>query len=282
MDIYRGDGYYGLKTTLANTPYGSIQAEIKLSNKEKIAIENKMRSLLLFLSAISLVISYIGVRFIADKITTPLRTLANVAEKIKAGDYSKAAGSAEEGEFGLLAESFNIMRDSITTLLRLAYRDALTNLPNRAMFTDRLNQAIEHAVANRAKFTLFFLDLNRFKEVNDTYGHDAGDLVLISVSQRLVDTMRPTDLAARLGGDEFAIILDSADTAIINTIKEKISRAIESDPINLGSNSVYVGTSIGAAIYPDDAVNAKDLMHHADLAMYATKNKAREIPKALP
>lgn len=233
---------------------------------------SQLRQLLIVLAVISIVLSIVGIALIANSVTRPLRTLARVAEKIKAGDYSSAANIAEQGEIGMLAESFNLMRDSMSTLLRLAYRDPLTNLPNRAMFNDRMDQAIKLAHRRQENFTLLFIDLNKFKAINDTYGHEAGDIVLKQVSRRLEESVRETDTVARLGGDEFAIIVLSDDRDVIDRIVEKIQGLIDDHPIDVGGASVSIGCSIGAASYPDQGHTMKDLMRHADKAMYAVKH----------
>ena len=232
---------------------------------------NQLRRLLIVLAVSSIVISIIGIIWIANTVTRPLSTLAKVAERIKLGDYSGAANYAERGEIGLLAESFNLMRDSIPTLLRLAYRDPLTNLPNRSMFNDRMDQAIKLADRRQESFTLLFIDLDRFKEVNDTYGHEAGDIVLKEVSHTLEEAVRETDTVARLGGDEFAIILLSADSKIVERLTDTIQTQIETQQIPVGDSWVSIGCSIGSASYPSQGRTARELMHSADVEMYSLK-----------
>ena len=153
--------------------------------------------------------------------------------------------------------------------------DPLTGLPNRRMFHDRLDQEIKKAYRSGLPLALILLDLDRFKEVNDTLGHDMGDLLLKDASQRLLRCVRDTDTVARLGGDEFTIILgeledtDSAELVVKN-ILEKLS-----EPFQLKTKVAYVSASIGITLYPKDATKIDALIKNADQAMYASKHQGR-------
>lgn len=155
---------------------------------------------------------------------------------------------------------------------QLAYYDYLTALPNRRLFRDRLEQEIKRIIRNRTSLALLFLDLDKFKEVNDTLGHDKGDILLIETAKRIRKHIRDTDTLARLGGDEFAIILPEYEE------KENIDRVIQSVlkslemSFDLGGGTVaHLSGSIGVALYPQDAGNIDDLLKHSDQAMYAAK-----------
>jgi len=160
-------------------------------------------------------------------------------------------------------------------LLHMAHHDALTNLPNRLLFTARLDQAIERAKRKHARAALLLLDLDRFKLINDTLGHDAGDRLLQRVAERLLHSVRAEDTVARLGGDEFAIVLDeiveSQDAA---RVAEKILHQL-SAPITLEGKEFVVSASVGISLYPDDSVRGEDLVREADAAMYRAKRKGR-------
>lgn len=153
----------------------------------------------------------------------------------------------------------------------LSLHDGLTGLSNRALFDDRLEQAIVLAQRENRQLTVFMMDLDRFKEINDTLGHDAGDALLQEVAKRLVDATRRSDTIARLGGDEFAALLPTAENMeAAVTVAEKIIRVVET-PVILGDQSVDVGISIGMAFFPYHGTDSTAIMNYADLAMYKAK-----------
>lgn len=156
-------------------------------------------------------------------------------------------------------------------LVRMSLHDALTGLPNRRLFLDRLDQSIRQAKRADSKFALLMMDLNLFKHVNDAFGHDAGDSLLQQVAGRLQETVRNSDTVARLGGDEFAAILSTADSlegAIF--VAEKICSAVDR-PVPIEDKVAQVGISIGVALYPDHGDNQHALIRNSDAAMYAAK-----------
>lgn len=158
---------------------------------------------------------------------------------------------------------------------RMAHYDTLTNLPNRALFYDRLRQAIHVARRNRSGLTLMYMDLDGFKMVNDTLGHQAGDLLLISVAERLSGCVRESDTVSRLGGDEFTIILSEMHKQEdANAVARKIIQSI-SAPFDLAGRKVNIGISIGIARYTEEANNEDDLVRLADEAMYAAKSAGK-------
>lgn len=163
------------------------------------------------------------------------------------------------------------LKRSNAELRQTAYHDPLTGLPNRKLFRDSLNQAIETAMINHRLVGLLFLDLDGFKSINDTLGHDVGDLLLKGVAQRLQNSLRGSDTISRLGGDEFTVILPGipGPTEII-TVAEKILSAI-TQPFDLDGHQVTVTTSIGISLYPIDAQNIDNLIKNADAAMYRAK-----------
>jgi diguanylate cyclase (GGDEF)-like protein/PAS domain S-box-containing protein len=156
-----------------------------------------------------------------------------------------------------------------------AHHDDLTKLPNRTLYRDRLEMAIKKAERSGEKFTVMFLDLDHFKAVNDSLGHAAGDKVLIEATQRLKSIIRAEDTLARLGGDEFSILLEGIkDTQSVSRLAQKILDIFQ-EPFEIDGNSVYIGCSIGIALYPDDGREAEDLLKFADNAMYKAKEKGR-------
>lgn len=156
-------------------------------------------------------------------------------------------------------------------LAKLAHYDPLTNIPNRILFRDRLQHALQRAERRQQTLTLMYLDLDGFKQVNDKFGHDAGDELLRSCAQRLCDCMRKSDSVARIGGDEFTLLLENAQsTADIARIAEKVIAAI-SAPHHVGNHQVMAGCSIGIAVYPNAGKDADTLQRNADMAMYQAK-----------
>lgn len=163
-------------------------------------------------------------------------------------------------------------------LVHVANHDALTGLPNRRLFNDRLTVALAHARRERQKVAVMLLDLDHFKNVNDTLGHHAGDQLLQAVALRLSGLLREGDTVARMGGDEFLLILPQMGRAeYAATVAQRITEAIR-EPFQVDGHELHVTTSIGIAIYPDD-VDSEDnnvLLGNADIAMYCAKNEGRD------
>ena len=157
----------------------------------------------------------------------------------------------------------------------VAMHDTVTSLPNRIMFNQRLEQAIAQAHRHSRQLALMFIDLDRFKIINDTLGHETGDLLLCKVAQRLTDNLRQGDIVARLGGDEFVVLLeDVADAACVGTVAEKLITAMNENFV-VAEREVHVTASIGISSYPLDAQDARSLMKYADIAMYRAKEQGR-------
>jgi len=159
-------------------------------------------------------------------------------------------------------------------LNRLALHDVLTGLVNRALFLDRLNQLFKENKRHDRHFALLFIDLDRFKSVNDTFGHDAGDALLKSVSKRLLSLIRNIDTAARLGGDEFAVILPDISQANAHKVAEKIVSGLTMQ-LQWQNHQIEISPSIGLATYPSRAKDYEELMRDADYALYRAKENGR-------
>jgi diguanylate cyclase (GGDEF)-like protein/PAS domain S-box-containing protein len=166
-------------------------------------------------------------------------------------------------------------KKSEATILHMAYHDALTGLPNRLLFNDRLNVAMLSAQRNNKKFAVMMLDLDKFKNINDTYGHDIGDQLLQSVGNRLRGRLRKSDTVARMGGDEFMLLLPEIDHAeYAELIAKKIVESFQR-PFSLGKLDLQITTCIGIAIYPDSGADFDALKKNADIAMYKAKESGR-------
>jgi len=151
-----------------------------------------------------------------------------------------------------------------------ATHDPLTGLPNRALIDTTLRDVIQRSRCDQSPMTLLIADLDHFKEVNDTIGHQAGDAVLQVVAQRWRAVLRHDDVLGRLAGDEFAVVLPNADAPTAAVIAERLVRALDR-PLSLDGHSVRIGASIGAATLPDDAAEFDELLRRADRAMYTAK-----------
>jgi len=157
----------------------------------------------------------------------------------------------------------------------LANYDHLTDLPNRSLLLDRIKHAMESSQRKNNSIALFFIDLDRFKQVNDSLGHDCGDMLLVEVTRRLSELLRVDDTVARIGGDEFVVLLESfRGTNYLGQVAQKIIAAV-GQPVLLQGNEVSIGASIGIALYPDDARDSSALLRHADVAMYHAKQLGR-------
>jgi len=157
----------------------------------------------------------------------------------------------------------------------LAFHDVLTGLPNRALVEDRLIQALAASSRHDQRVALLLLDLDRFKNINDTYGHHAGDELIIEVARRLTHILRATDTVGRIGGDEFIIVMPEVDN--IGQVQALAKRIISvlSEPYELQGSEVWVGVSVGLALEPKDGIDRLELMRKADIALYEAKNNGR-------
>lgn len=165
----------------------------------------------------------------------------------------------------------SILKESEERLTHQAHHDTLTGLPNRLRFIANLEQAIESAKRHNHKVALMFLDLDRFKHINDTFGHDVGDQLLKSIAERLKSCVRAEDTVARLGGDEFTVVLtEVAEAEDAGLIADKIVKTVRK-PVTLGTHTIDTSTSVGISIFPDDAVDSEGMVKAADTAMYHAK-----------
>lgn len=167
------------------------------------------------------------------------------------------------------------LRQQKKLLRHQAYHDPLTGLPNRILFNDRLQEGIEKAKCNKTELALFFIDIDRFKQINDSLGHEVGDIVLKEIAERLQANIRKNDILGRLGGDEFTILIEELshkeDASLLAT---KILEVFK-EPVKVGDHLLYASSSIGISLYPQDGVYANDLLKYADTAMYRAKEEGR-------
>ena len=224
---------------------------------------------------------------LAGAVTRPINAINLAAGQFAQGQTEAKLPLARTDEIGDLARSFQRMQDQISQqmvtlrdnreeLEHMAQHDPLTSLPNRRMLQERLDQAIARARRNHEHVTLLFVDLDRFKDINDRLGHDAGDYVLRVVARRMQAVLREIDTLARIGGDEFIVLLDAPSPGPegIVTVADKIIEQAGTD-IPYGMQVLNVGASIGISQYPQDGHTATDLIAVADRAMYQAKAEGR-------
>jgi len=252
----------------------AVVAVLARSIEEATAPFRQLRTLLLVLVIGSMLASVAGSVLIARGVARPLSALTEVTRRIEQGDYSVRVEVGGPAEVGELARRFDVMREAIAAreeqVTKLAYRDPLSDLPNRVLFNDRLRVALEGAKRAGGRLTVLIMDLDRFKNINDTLGHHIGDLVLQQVAQRLTSLVRKSDTTARLGGDEFAVLLIAAGVEEAQAVAAKIVAALE-HPIAVGQHRLDVRASVGVAGFPVHGDDPETLLRHADAAMYAAK-----------
>ena len=223
-----------------------------------------------------------------------IRDFTNLAEAIEASRPCLAFNLADDESVTAFAESrlgkeniiggfqarflWNLLtrlKHTNEQITQLAHHDNLTALPNRILFYDRLNQEIKKARRNKDSIAVFFLDLDGFKIINDTLGHDVGDALLRETAKRIVACVRDSDTVARIGGDEFTVILPNVKTRNnINPVAERIVEAIAT-PFMLNGKNCHVTASIGIALYPSNGGMAEQLVKIVDAAMYLAKNSGK-------
>ena len=216
--------------------------------------------------------------FAIRKITVkPLQALVNQMRKLRSdkihfGEHVMTTGNTEIAELGAGFNSMSTrLKELYDSLESLAFTDPLTKLPNRTLFHERLQQAIEEAKRDYRPFALLLMDLDRFKDINDTLGHQVGDLLLQQVAARLRSKLRDIDTVARMGGDEFAILLPAVSDKHATMAARMLLQALRA-PFRIEEQSLDIGASIGIALYPDHGVDANILIQRADVAMYSAKH----------
>jgi len=224
-----------------------------------------------------LVLTIFVLTVVGRSITGPLRRLTMVAQKVAAGDVDVEADLPQPGrdEVGALSGSFREMvlkrRQVEERLVFAAFHDELTGLANRAMLMDHLHQVVAKRDAGAHLWAILFLDLDRFKVVNDSLGHVVGDLVLIEAARRLERCLRSGDMLARIGGDEFVIFLDDvADVPAASAVAGRVLREFDS-AFTVAGSEVLASTSIGIAMSQSSDDRPEDVLRNADIAMYRAK-----------
>jgi diguanylate cyclase (GGDEF)-like protein/PAS domain S-box-containing protein len=214
---------------------------------------------------------------LAKRLLRPDGSVVWVDASITALEAGSSGGAGGQPHHLCMIEDITDKKQTEALVWQQANFDTLTQLPNRRMFQNRLEQAIVKCRRDGSRIAILFIDLDHFKEVNDTLGHHQGDVLLVDAAHRIGACVRECDTVARLGGDEFTVILSelaAADLGRVETIAQTILDSLRA-PFPLGGEQAFVSASIGITLYPDDAASIEDLLKHADQAMYAAKGAGR-------
>lgn len=298
------DGFLYIKQDISweNESLGYVILYSEMESWKQQQWDRAVGLLWLFLAV--LVVAIVIANVAQSVITAPILKLAGTVRNItKTRDYQLRADKVSQDEIGALADDFNEMllqiqlrdnelqqaHDSLEDKVKArtdelfeltkkleyqAYHDPLTGLANRAMLDESLHGAINFAQRHGHQLSLFFLDLDRFKGINDSLGHDVGDRLLINLGGKLRSCLRSSDTLARLGGDEFAVLLQDTPPEKAAEIAQKLIDTI-SEPVEVDGYNLQVTTSIGISVYPDDGKTASTILKNADTAMYSSKEAGR-------
>ena len=259
--------------------FGSfINAELVLLEQRKGDFrENRAQIMTLITVEIVFLIglSLFTFAFLQRNFFIPLKQLLSSAKKVEEGVKLDVSDVVENDEMGHLLSTFYVMSEKVhqreRSLDHKVHHDELTGVKNRVSIYKEIEESISNLQQNGGKFAVLFLDLNSFKQINDTLGHDIGDLILKETADRLKTSARSSDTVFRIGGDEFLIIARGIkDTSDVHSIARNILNAFEL-PAMIQGKPIDISTSIGAAISPDDTTTSEDIVKFADLAMYSAK-----------
>ncbi len=262
---------------------GRLQLDLSKERLDNALLRSVGFRIIVLFCLLTAVLAAIHLAF--RRITNPLDRLTQVMAKLAAGDHDTIVPDLERtDEIGAIARAVQVFKSNAIQRQRaearmqhMALHDALTGLPNRILLHDRLEQAIAGARRRRSRSALILLDLDWFKDVNDTFGHAAGDQLLKIVAQRLRGGVRANDVVARLGGDEFAIILnDLVDPDDAELVASKLVASLD-QPFALNDHEVHTPASVGITIFPNDGETPEQLLQNADVALYRAKALGRSM-----
>lgn len=248
--------------------------------KDKMLIINQTFMHQIFIIIFIVMIISTFVIIFSLKLLYPLELLIEGIKNITAGNWSSVIKNTSNDEIGIVIDAFNDMnlkRKLIEDELRdMATHDGLTGLYNHEYFYTLLEDELPRADRYQHDVSLFMLDIDNFKNINDSYGHRSGDIILHTLSERLVGRVRGTDWVCRYGGEEIAILLPETDLSTAKDIAESLRVLIEQEAFSIeGDQQINITTSIGVSTYPEHAKNASALVSAADKALYEAKEKGR-------
>ncbi len=255
-------------------PYSSLEGAI-----DHMVHRAAMGSLLIALFAI------VGVIFFSKYITRPIFEIVNMAKRVQTGDLSGEIPNSRGDEIGILVDTINSMvkglraiekknREAEAKIRDMAYKDALTGLPNRTHFMIYARDILHKSLRKRRYGAVMFVDVDKFKFVNDTFGHAVGDGLLIGFGRRLVEIIGNKKQVCRFGGDEFVLFLPEATQETVAELAEAIVNKMR-EPFRISGNEFVISASIGIAHYPTDATTIDELLQLADTALYVSKRNGR-------
>lgn len=259
---------------------GTVHILFNWQEIQKFSSDIFFTSILTFLLGI-LAITFLATLILYRTVLQPLGLIREVIHRQYKGERGIRVPDLNEDELGELGHAFNNMLNAISLgeekILHQAHFDTLTDIPNRFLSLDRLNQLIKNAKRKNEKAAVMFLDLDEFKKVNDTLGHDSGDKLLIEAGHRLSQEVRQGDTVGRLGGDEFIVLLAglAEEVQIDNIASGMLERLRRAFFIN--DRELMLTASIGIALYPENGETVSELLRNADIAMYHSKAKGRNI-----
>lgn len=277
------DGVYFISVPL-NFKFGSTTyTMLRLGFDEAVVVDRlamvKQRSLLIL--GVYFICIFVLLSYLTSMIMRPLKVLRAWSKTVAAGETRKNVAVATHiSEVRHLSDDLESMRLSLVELAeRMQYKamhDELTGLPNRTLNNDRINHAISRASRSGGFFAVLLLDLDRFKDINDTLGHGVGDQVLVIVAERLDSGIRDSDTIARIGGDEFCAIIEGAKRVVAEKLAMKLTKLLE-PTFQVNGHTLQVGASIGIAVYPDNGNTPELLIQRADVAMYEAKYQSLKV-----
>ena len=277
------DGIYYISVPLKFQLGAITYTRLRLGFDESVVVDRlalvKQRSLLILGAYFICIIFLLG--YLTSVIVRPLKVLRDWSKNVAAGEASTGVVlTSRISEVSHLSDDLESMRVSLVELAdRMQYKamhDELTGLPNRSLNNDRINRAVARGDRENGSFAVLLLDLNRFKDINDTLGHGVGDQVLMVVAERLESGIRDSDTIARIGGDEFCAIIEGVERVVAEKLAMKLSDLLE-PPFQVSGHTLQVGASIGIAVFPDDGSSPELLIQHADIAMYEAKYQGQQV-----
>ncbi|KFN44740.1 putative bifunctional diguanylate cyclase/phosphodiesterase [Arenimonas oryziterrae] len=275
-----GRQYFTAAQPLGQAAQGDLRVLLQGSLDEAMAPYAALKFRVLMLSALAGLLALAVAMVIARGVSRPVGELAEAAQRIAEGDYSRPVAIAGKDEIAHLANAFGQMQEGIARreekILHQAGHDSLTGLPNRARARDELEAAIARHRDDRECSAVLMIDLDRFKEINDTLGHGFGDRVLVEAAKRLRQAVRAGDFVARLGGDEFLVLMENVERG---QAPERATLLLHSlrQPLDLTSTRINLDASIGLALYPDHGEEAETLLRRADIALYDAKETRQGV-----
>lgn len=278
-----GDEIYFISVPLKVHLAGDVYTELRLGFDEAVVMDRlfvvKQRSLVI------LVVYFIGIiillGYLTSRLMRPLKALREWSRSVAAGEtMTDVVITSNITEVRDLSDDLECMRLSLVELAEhmhhKAMHDELTALPNRTLNNDRINSAIARSFRAKSSFAVLLLDLDRFKDINDTLGHGVGDEVLMVVADRFKSGVRDSDSIARIGGDEFCAIFEGVECVVAEKLALNLIALLEA-PMMVNGHTLQIGASAGIAVYPENGSSPELLLQHADVAMYEAKYQGLQV-----